>query len=184
MRRVPHLSRISVVGSGTHAHRERALPLGRALAELGVHLVTGGGGGVMAEVARAFTGVSPRPGLSIGVVPAGENGEDPPPGYPNPWVELPIHTHLTARGTGGPDPQSRNHLVVLTGQAVISLPGSAGTLSEVELALEYGRPVVAHLGSASDLPGLRPSVILVPSLDEVIAFLARSVGGVDEGPSA
>lgn len=63
----------------------RAVPLGGALAVLGVHLVTGGGAGVMSAVARGFTGVPSRRGLSVGILPAAEPpGADPglPAGVP------------------------------------------------------------------------------------------------------
>jgi len=127
----------------------------------------------MAAVARGFTAVTPRAGLSVGVLPAEEGASPPvpPPGYPNPWVELPVQTHLAARGGRGGDPDSRNHLVVLSGDAVVALPGGAGTLSEVKLALDYGRPVVAHLQNPSEFPGLPSPVPLAPVLEDVMAFL-------------
>jgi uncharacterized protein (TIGR00725 family) len=166
--------RVTVVGSGIRPHRERAGPLGAALADLGVHLVTGGGGGVMAAVARGFTGVHPRRGLSLGILPARAGGAltpEPPPGYPNPYVELPVMTHLAARGEKGLEPGSRNHLVALTGDVVVALPGGSGTRTEVELALRYGKPVVAHLHRRSELPGLPTPVPLASTLDEVLTFL-------------
>ena len=81
---------VGVMGSGSEAHEELAVPLGRLLAELGCHLLTGGGGGVMAAVGAAFVAVEPRVGRSIGVLP----GPDARPGYPNPSVEIAIRTHL------------------------------------------------------------------------------------------
>lgn len=166
--------RVTVVGSGSHLHRERAGPLGAALAQLGVHLVTGGGGGVMAAVAQGFTGVHSRRGLSLGILPAREGGAlspEPPPGYPNPYVELPVMTHLAARGEQGREPGSRNHLVTLSGDVVVALPGGAGTRTEVELALRHGKPVVAHLRRREELPGLPSPVPLAPTLEEVLTFL-------------
>ena len=122
---------------------------------MGVHLLTGGGGGVMTAVSRAFARVEDRAGLVVGVLPGGagggsggaELGGPPPPGYPNPWVELAIRTHLAARGVAGDTPDSRNHVNVLSSDVVVALPGGAGTASEVELALRYGRPLVV-LGAA------------------------------------
>jgi uncharacterized protein (TIGR00725 family) len=168
------LRRVSVVGSGTVGHTGRAVPLGAGLARLGVHLVTGGGQGVMAEVARGFVGVRPRRGASVGILPAREGSNaspEPPDGYPNPWVEIPVHTHLSTRGERGLEPGSRNHLVVLTGDVLVAMPGGSGTCSEVELALAYGRPVIAHLERREELPGLPSEVSLVPSLEEVLAFV-------------
>jgi uncharacterized protein (TIGR00725 family) len=168
------LPRVAVIGSGTMGDPERALPLGEALARLGVHLITGGGRGMMAEVARGFTGVHPRTGRSVGILPAAPGQGSPPrppEGYPNPWVELPVMTHLAARGAAGQDARSRNHLVVLTGDVVVALPGGPGTVTEIELALAYDRPLVAHMARPEDMPDLPSAVPLAPTLDEVLAFV-------------
>lgn len=151
---------VGVMGSGVRAHAELAVPLGRGLAGMGVHLLTGGGGGVMAAVSRAFAEVEDRAGLVLGVLPAdgfqrtsrraGRAGDaesepaqwEPPPGYPNPWVEVAVRTHLDARGTAGDAASSRNHVNVLSSDVVVALPGGQGTASEVALALRYGRPLV------------------------------------------
>ena len=140
---------VGVMGSGVRAHRSLAAPLGRGLARMGVHLLTGGGGGVMASVARAFAETESRAGLVVGVLPgcAESVGGAAPPGYPNPWVELAVRTHLDARGAGGSSSMSRNHVNVLSSDVVVALPGGDGTASEVALALRYGRPLVL-LGAA------------------------------------
>lgn len=170
------IPRVSVVGSGSAAHPARAHPLGVALGLGGAHLVTGGGGGVMESVARAFTSVRPRNGVSIGILPSDPAGPGAPAGYPNPWVEVPIRTHLPARGSEGRTSASRNHLVVLTGEVVVALPGAAGTLTEVELALAYGRPVIAHLDGPAELPGLPDGVPVTLSLNEILRFLVERLG--------
>jgi predicted Rossmann-fold nucleotide-binding protein len=134
----------------------------------------------MAEVARGFVGVDPRRGASVGILPARASSEappEPPLGYPNPWVEIPVHTHLSARGERGVEPQSRNHLVVLTADVVVAMPGGAGTRSEVELALAYGRPVIAHLERREELPGLPVDVLLVPNLEQVLALVRHRLCG-------
>jgi len=146
---------VGVMGSGVEPHRSLSVPLGRLLAESGVHLLTGGGYGVMAEVARAFCGVPQRQGLSIGILRSGggEPALDPRtgtrpfrPARMNPWVEIPIVTHLPLSGNRGQESMSRNHINVLTADILIALPGSAGTLSEVRLRVQYGRPVILFLG--------------------------------------
>jgi len=38
---------------------------------------------------------------------------------------------------------------VLTSHAVVVLPGGNGTASELELALEYNRPVILFMGSSA-----------------------------------
>jgi uncharacterized protein (TIGR00725 family) len=160
---------VTVVGSGTRDVPELTEPLGRHLAERGVDLVTGGGAGVMAGVARAFVAVRPRDGRSVGILPADpERSGHPPPGYPNPWIEITIPTHLPSRGDAGDGPESRNHVVVLTGDVVIALPGGAGTASELRLARKYGRPVIllGWAGSGDDGPvqtSGTPDDVSVPS---------------------
>ena len=141
---------IGVMGSARDPHEEIARPLGRWIAEAGYHLLTGGGGGVMAAVTRAFVEVVPRVGIALGILP-GEVREEggariyrTPNGYPNRWVEVAVRTHLPLTGASGLDQRSRNHLNVLTSDVVIALPGFAGTATEVELALDYGRPLVVY----------------------------------------
>ena len=113
----------------------------------------------MSAVSQAFAGVEDRIGLVVGVLPgsgaggrAGAEAEGlPPPGYPNPWVELAVRTHLAARGDAGGSPASRNHVNVLSSDVVVALPGGEGTASEVALALRYGRPLVV-LGELGRVP--------------------------------
>lgn len=143
------LPSVAVIGSGVDAHESLAVPLGRQLAVMNLDLVCGGGGGVMEAVARGFASVPHRVGRITGILPAGEL-----PGYPNPWIENVVRTHLPARGVEGTDERSRNHIVVLSGDVVIALPGGAGTRSERELAVTYRRPLIEMVNS-SDLEQLR-----------------------------
>jgi uncharacterized protein (TIGR00725 family) len=161
---------VAVLGSGAVEFRELAEPLGRWLAESGYDLLTGGGAGVMTAVSRAFTGVPNRRGLSIGVLPAG-----PPPGYPNPFVEIVIQTHLPKRGEEGADVLSRNHINVLSASVVVALPGREGTRSEVALALHYRRPLIAFLGPDGEIGGVLATAIpqVAITLDDVKEFVRR-----------
>ena len=141
---------IAVIGSGTESHNEISRPLGRWLAENGFHLIIGGGGGVMSETARAFIAVDNRRGKVIGVLPAQESCESnkeraayqSPPGYPNAYTEIVLRTHLPDSGAQGKKISSRNHIIVLSADVAIALPGSSGTRSEIELALEYKKPLI------------------------------------------
>ena len=56
-----------------------------------------------------------------------------------PWVELAIRTPLPISGEQGTDERSRNHVDVLTADVLVFLPGGAGTRSEAQLAVHYGR---------------------------------------------
>ena len=147
---------VGVMGSGNTAHADRAVPIGRWLAGLGVHLLTGGGGGVMMAVSQAFYETPARKGVVLGIVPSAQADArlGAKEGYPNPWVEVPIFTHLHLSGSSGTDPRSRNHINVLSSDAIIALPGGHGTSSEIRLALHYRRPIVAFLKHSDEIPNL------------------------------
>jgi uncharacterized protein (TIGR00725 family) len=172
---------VGVMGSGSQPHEERAGALGRWLAREGVHLLTGGGGGVMASVSRAFFGVSDRKGLVIGVLPGSADAAvcRAPAGYPNPWVEIPICTHLPLSGDRGTDPRSRNSINVLSSDVLVALPGGPGTASEVRLARRYGRPLVAYLESRSEIPDLPQEVVVRSSLAKVQEFVRGQLARTD-----
>jgi uncharacterized protein (TIGR00725 family) len=132
---------VGVMGSGSDPHPHLSEPLGRLLARLGVNLLTGGGSGVMEAVAEAFVRSRPHRGISIGVLPSGRSDTRiTPPGYPNPYVQLVVATHLPDRGRKGHLPSSRNHLNVLSSDAIVALPGSYGTQSELHLTRQYDKP--------------------------------------------
>ena len=77
----------------------------------------------MSAVSGAFARVEGRSGSVIGILPSDETGLMPPPGYPNRWVEIPIRTHLPARGDGGANPDSRNHVNILSSILFAGLSG-------------------------------------------------------------
>jgi uncharacterized protein (TIGR00725 family) len=165
---------IGVMGSGTDEHAALAEPLGGWVAEQGFDLLTGGGRGVMAAACRGFAAVPGRRGVSVGVLPEG-----PPPGYPNPWVDVAIRTHLPKRGDEGADVLSRNHINILSSDVVVALPGGAGTRTEVELAMRYGRPLVAYLGPDGGIEGIERAALpaVAAALAEVEAFVRDALRG-------
>jgi len=168
---------VGVMGSGSERHEEWSLPLGRALAGLPVHLLCGGGGGVMAAVSESFVAVPGRAGMVVGVLP-GELAEGGSyrgrPGYPNPSVELAIRTHLPLSGEDGESMGSRNPINVLSSDVVIVLPGGEGTASEARLALKIGRPLVT-LGER------REGMTHAESVEEAVEFVARACGSHASG---
>lgn len=172
--RVASLPIVGVMGSGNDAHEALAEPLGRWLAALDVHLLTGGGGGVMTTVSRAFCDVHPRCGLCIGVLPGGDESAAMS-GYPNPWVEIPIYTHLPLRGDRGMDALSRNHINVLSSTVLVALPGAAGTLSEIKLALRYGKPIIVFVASRAQYVDLPEEVCMTTEFADVQAFVKQHV---------
>src|SRR5215467_5889658 len=108
--------------------------------------ITGGGGGVMTAVSRAFIRAPRRQGISIGIIPCASESDrgTPKAGYPNEFVELPIYTHLPFSGPQGTHDLSRNHINVLSCAAIVALPGDEGTAAEVSLAIRYGKPVIIY----------------------------------------
>lgn len=171
---------VGVMGSGDDVpDADAATAIGRLIAEMGCDLLTGAGEGVMAAVAEAFTSVSRRAGISIGVVPAESvDNAKPPAGYPNAFVELPIYTHL-GRG-GDPDQMdSRNPVNVLTSTAIILLAGNDGTYAELQLAARYDKPRILYLGDGTiDGHGAADLVHLAPAADSLGAVRAFIEGAL------
>ena len=112
-----------MIGSGRE-HEAHAEEVGRLLAERGCTVVTGGLGEVMAAAAR---GAKAGGGTTIGILP-GESRA-----HANPWID-----HAVVTGIG----HARNLAVVASGDAVIAVGGSWGTLAEIGFAGVLGRPVV------------------------------------------
>ena len=117
---------ISVIGGSSCSAAVAVLgeQLGELLAEHGCVVVNGGMSGVMEAVAR---GVRRGGGTCVGVLP----GLDRRGAAPDLALSL-----LTGLG------HARNLAVVASGDAVIALGGSWGTLSEIGLARSIGRQVV------------------------------------------
>lgn len=165
------------MGSGKDADVARCKSLGAWLAAFDVHLLTGGGAGAMEAVSEGFASVENRAGLVIGILPAASESDlEPPPGYPNRFVELPIRTHLHLSGAHGTELASRNHINVLSSDLVIALPGSSGTRSEVMLAVQYGTPVAAYLDDRADIPELPETVPLVRDLSTLGSWVRHTLG--------
>jgi uncharacterized protein (TIGR00725 family) len=114
---------VSVIGSGA-VHEERAERVGRLLAERGCAVVTGGLGEVMAAAMRGAKSVG---GTTIGVLPGDSRDAA------NEWCD-----HVVLTGIG----HARNLAVVASGEAVIAVGGSWGTLAEIGFARVLGRRVV------------------------------------------
>ena len=135
----------------------------------------------MASVSKAFHDTPNRRGLVIGILPCDESPPNPKEGcpqegYPNQWVEIPVQTHLPLSGGRGTEPLSRNHINVLTADVIVALSGDAGTLSEVQLALKYERPVIAFVESDEEIPGLPSGVPISNSLEGVQTFIMTHLG--------
>jgi len=171
---------VGVMGSGSETHERRAQQVGSWLATEGVHLLTGGGGGVMESVSKAFHETAGRRGLVIGVLPSSASDPaEPKRGYPNPWVEIPIFTHLPLTGERGADPLSRNAINLLSSDVVIFLPGAAGTGSEARLAAAYERPAIAYLSSRAEIPHLPNGIPDTASFEDVQRVVRAALSRVE-----
>lgn len=175
MENINTLPIIGVMGSAEEPHEALAAPLGKWIAEHHCHLLTGGGTGVMESVSQAFTRVQARKGRCIGVIPGtfGEKGYVSKPGYPNPYVEIPVKTHLPLSGEMGGNPMSRNHVNILTSDVVVVLPGQEGTLTEAELAVQYRKPVAALLPERGAFPHLPEAIPVYYSLETLTVFIKQ-----------
>jgi uncharacterized protein (TIGR00725 family) len=106
------------------AYETLAEEVGELIASEGWWLICGGLQSVMASACK---GARKKNGFTIGVLP--ENDVT----TANPYVELPIAT-----GIG----YNRNSVIVATADAIISIDGAEGTLSEMCYALVFKKPVV------------------------------------------
>lgn len=140
--------------------------VGRGIVDLGARLVTGGRGGVMAAASRgARTSRAYADGDIVAILP----GEDPADA--NEWADIVLPSGLGL---------ARNVLVVHAADVVVVLGGRAGTLSEIALAWQLGKPIVAlDLGEgwSSSLAGSaidereRPPILRAGSEAECKALL-------------
>ncbi len=128
---------IGVMGGGKVAAAQAAMAyqLGRCIAREGWVLLNGGlAAGVMEASAR---GAREAGGITVGVLPGADTADA------SPHVLIPI---ITGMGS------ARNAINVLSSDVVIALPGGAGTLSEVALALKFGKPLVLLGFATTGLP--------------------------------
>ena len=145
--------------------------VGTAIAELGYHLLTGGGGGSMEVVGQAFLEkkckllkTNRSAGNLISILRAKELPQKKDgkrtweANADNGLGEIVVRTHLPYSGNQGSDPLSRNHINALTSDLVVVLPGGPGTLSELQLAWEYGKDIMIYLG-AGNVGGKTPEEI-------------------------
>ena len=119
-------TRIAVVGRGKCSKKEYELAykVGALIAKSKSILVCGGRQGIMEAASK---GAIENNGLVIGFLP------DLEPQNANSFVNIPIFTSLGLM---------RNFLIVANSDAVIALPGSSGTLSEIAYALQLGKKVI------------------------------------------
>lgn len=142
---------VSVIGSGRE-WESAAEEVGRLLAERGCVVVTGGLDEVMAAAQR---GAKAAGGTTIAIVP-GERREEA-----NEWSD-----HVVVTGIG----HARNLAVAASGDAVIAIGGSWGTLAEIAFASRLGRPVVV-LEGAPAVEGIETASTPAEAVERVLRHL-------------
>jgi uncharacterized protein (TIGR00725 family) len=103
--------------------------IGAGLVDAGLRVATGGLGGVMTAASRgARHAAGWTEGSVVGVLPGLVAAEA------NPFVDLVVPTGLN---------YARNTILVAMADVVVAVGGGAGTLSELALAWQHGKPIVA-----------------------------------------
>ncbi|MBD3383456.1 TIGR00725 family protein [candidate division KSB1 bacterium] len=119
---------IGVMGGAavTETVFDQACELGQRIAGQGWILLNGGrNAGVMLASAK---GAKEKKGVTIGILPGADKTKA------NPYIDIAIATNMA---------DARNLINVLSSDVIIACPGSAGTLSEIALALKNNRRVIA-----------------------------------------
>ncbi len=120
----------AVAGANTasEAILNAAEAIGAGLVNAGFRVATGGLGGVMTAASRgARLAAGWSDGSVIGVLPGLVAAEA------NPFVDLAIPTGMN---------YARNTILVAMADVVVAIGGGSGTLSEIALAWQHGKPIV------------------------------------------
>ena len=158
---------MAVVGGGSSLDadlEQLCADLGRGAVEAGFRVATGGLGGVMAAVSRGAHGADCyREGDVIGILPGYDAGSA------NLDVDIAVPTGIGV---------ARNVVLVSTADVVVAVGGGSGTLSELALAWQLGKPIVGLVaagGWAAKLAGepiderRRDTIFSAETADQAVA---------------
>jgi uncharacterized protein (TIGR00725 family) len=145
---------VSVIGSGS-PHEAGALEVGRLLAERGCVVVTGGLDEVMAW---ALQGAREAGGTTIAILPGESHAAA------TEWAD-----HVVVTGVG----HARNLAVAASGDAVIAVGGSWGTIAEIAFAMRLGRPVVVLEGGPA-VEGVQRAATPAEAVELALAAISKS----------
>lgn len=142
--------------------------LGREAIDAGFRLATGGLGGVMAAASRGgHESEHHRDGDIFGILPSYQAATA------NPWVDV-----VVATGMG----IARNVVLVASADVVVAVGGGSGTLSEIAIAWQLGKPIVAldvdgwsHKLADTSLDGRRPDRIARATTAAEAVAIARTL---------
>jgi uncharacterized protein (TIGR00725 family) len=140
---------IAVIGSSSASQSvlDAAYETGAEIIKGGFSLICGGLSGVMEAACKGAHSIAgANSGRIIGILPGQDKWEA------NPYADIVITT-----GIG----YARNSIIACSADAVIAVSGGSGTLSEIALAWQYGKPIVVLQG----LPGFSAQLIGL-SIDE------------------
>lgn len=102
--------------------------IGKGLVDAGFRVATGGLGGVMTAASRGARHASGwTEGSVIGILPGLVASEA------NPFVDVVVPTGMN---------YARNTILVAMADVVVAIGGGSGTLSEIALAWQHGKPIV------------------------------------------
>jgi len=125
---------IAVIGSSSAPVKilDVAFEVGRQIILSGYSLICGGLYGVMEAACQgAFKEAGMDSGRIIGILPGASKADA------NPYVDIVIPT-----GIG----YARNMIIACASDAVVAVAGGSGTLSELSMAWQYGKPIVVIKG--------------------------------------
>ena len=150
----PHRQPIGIIGPSvaSDAQINAARIIAGRIAACGVALVCGGKGGVMSAAAQ---GAQEAGGQIIGLLPEDDMSAA------NPYLTIALPT-----GIG----EMRNALIARSSICLIAIGGGMGTLSEMALALRWGKPLFT-LYEEVKLPGAYSA----SSIEELIAVAVTAV---------
>jgi uncharacterized protein (TIGR00725 family) len=134
---------IGVIGSSkaTKEVRKAAFEVGWCILKAGFSLICGGLTGVMEAACKGGAmEAGEHSGRIIGILPGTVKNEA------NPYVDIVIPS-----GIG----YARNMIIACASDAIIAVSGGSGTLTELSMAWQYGKPIIVMQG----LPGITGELI-------------------------
>lgn len=161
---------LSVIGNNqegcTPAMYDFTVQLGENLIDLKHIIICGGLGGVMEAICKgAHQSKNYQKGCTVGILPTTEKS------MANPYVDIIIPSGMGI---------ARNALVAQSGDAVIAIGGGSGTLSEIAMSWQMGKPIIAVTqfgGWSQELAGInldnkrKMEIHKADSLKDIITFL-------------
>lgn len=125
--------------------------VGQEIGKRGAVLISGGTDGVMEAASKGAKSVN---GITIGILP------EPHKSRMNPFVDIPLAT-----GIG----YARNYLTIISSEAIISLAGSGGTLSEIGYAICLNKRLILLNGTGGVTEMIINNRTLFPTTDIHVA---------------